>query len=92
MKNSKKLLLASLIVLSNTAFSQEIYNKDGLEVGVGGFLNLGVKSANYDLDKATNNYSSVTDYENSKAGIDEDAALFNVNFKKKLIILNLEDS
>lgn len=84
MKNSKKLLLASLIVLSNTVFSQEIYNKDGLEVGLGGFLNLGVKSANYDLDKATNNYSSVTDYENSKTGIDEDAALFNVNFKKKV--------
>lgn len=87
MKNSKKLLLASLIVLSNTAFSQEIYNKDGLEVGVGGFLNLGVKSANYDLDQTgTGEYGQpdLKDYKNSKIGIDEDAALFNVNFKKKV--------
>lgn len=74
MKNSKKLLIAALIAVSSTTYSAELLNKDGYVLDVFGLTNIGVSSQKIEID----------DYENTKSGVDEDAAWFQVGIKKKL--------
>lgn len=74
MTNSKKFLLASLLILSSTAYSAELLNKDGYVLDVFGLTNIGVSSQTIKID----------DYKNTKSGVDEDAAWFQVGIKKRL--------
>lgn len=74
MKHSKKFLLASLLILSSTAYSAELLNKDGFILDSFGLLNVGLSTKTYKID----------DYTNTKSGIDEDTAWFQLGLKKKL--------
>lgn len=74
MTNSKKFLLVSLLILSSTAYSAELLNKDGYVLDVFGLTNIGVSSQTIKID----------DYKNTKSGVDEDAAWFQVGIKKRL--------
>lgn len=74
MTNAKKFLLASLLVLSSTAYSAELLNKDGYVVDVFGVTNVGVSTQTI----------KIGDYENTKTGVDEDSAWFQLGIKKKL--------